>query len=63
MEFVFTVMFIISFVAVLIISCRVIHLMQKLANSRYRSCDVYVSLNEDQFETLMYVLNEITRMN
>lgn len=59
MEFVFSIMFIISFVTVLIVSFRVIRLLKEMVNSRYRNCDIY--LNEDQFRDLMDILDELVR--
>ena len=59
MDFIFSVMFIISFVAVLIISGEVIYLLKKLIDSRYRNCEI--CFNEDQFKDLIYYLDELVR--
>ena len=59
MEFVLSIMFVISFVSVLIVSGRVIYLLKKLSDSRYRNCEIY--LNDDQFKELVDYLDELIR--
>lgn len=63
MEFILSIMFIISFVSVLIISARVIYLLKKLADSKYRNCAAYITLDQEQFDDLMFVIRELARMN
>lgn len=63
MEFLFVVMILVSNVVIIVLSSSVIYFLEKLVKSKYRNCSAYVTMDQDQFENLIFVLNEIARLN
>ena len=55
----FVVMFVVSLFVVIVISVRVICILKRMANSRYRVCEFIIT--KDQYDDLMDILNEMSR--
>ena len=53
------IMFVVSIIVVLVVSIRVISILKRMANSRYRVCEFVIT--KDQYEDLMDILNEMSR--
>ena len=53
------VMFIVSLITVIVISVRVISILKRMSNSRYRVCEFIIT--KDQYDDLMDILNEMSR--
>lgn len=61
MEFIVQVMFLVSNVVIIVLSTRLISLLEKLSNSKYRNCSI--TLDEDQYDNLLFALRELARLN
>ena len=61
MEFIIQVMFLVSNVVIIVLATNVIYLLEKLVNSRYRNCSI--TLDEDQYDNLLFALRELARLN
>ena len=53
------VMFVVSIIVVVIVSCRIISILKRMSNSRYRVCEFIIT--KDQYDDLMDILNEMSR--
>lgn len=53
------VMFVVSIIVVIVVSARVISILKRMSNSRYRVCEFVIT--KDQYEDLMDILNEMSR--
>ena len=61
MEFLFVVMILVSNVVIIVLFANVIYLLEKLVNSRYRNCSI--TLDEEQYDNLLFALRELARLN
>lgn len=53
------IMFVVSIIVLLVVSIRVISILKRMVNSRYRVCEFVIT--KDQYEDLMDILNEMSR--